>query len=229
MKQRVSVHKTHVSPPGQEGKSTKLTTDLLQNCRIHKKPHPLNKCRGFREKTFEERRQYIKENVICFHCCASTTHKAKNCRTAVAYTECGSDRHIAALHPGPASWNLEPPPPNAEHGGEEDGCKEEVTSRCTEVCGEGMSSRACLKICLVNVYPNSHREATKKMYAILNEQSNRSLARPEFFDIFDDNSVSSPFALKICAGITETAGRRACGYTIESIDHLNVMSSLTTG
>ncbi|KAJ8364608.1 hypothetical protein SKAU_G00134390 [Synaphobranchus kaupii] len=218
MKHRVSVHSTQVSPPGQEDKSAKPTADLLMNCPIHKKPHPLNRCRGFREKPLEEQRQYIKENAICFHCCASMTHIAKNCRTAVTCSECGSDRHIAALHPGPASWNLMPPPPNAEHGGEEDGIKEEITSRCTEVCGEGMSSRACSKICLVNVYPNGHRKVTKKMYAILDEQSNRSLARPEFFHIFDDNSVPSPNTLKTCAGITETAGRRACGYMIESIE-----------
>ncbi len=70
----------------------------------------------------------------------------------------------------------------------------------------------------VNVYHNGSRNAARKMYAILDEQSNRSLVRSEFFNIFNDDSVRSPYTLKTCAGITETTGRRACGYTVESID-----------
>ncbi|KAK0150015.1 hypothetical protein N1851_009250 [Merluccius polli] len=43
----------------------------------------------------------------------------------------------------------------AEDSGEEDKAdSQEVQSTCTRVCGEGLSSRACAKICLVSVFPN---------------------------------------------------------------------------
>ena len=57
----------------------------------------------------------------------------------------------------------------------------EVTSRCTEVCGDGLPARSCAKICLVQVFRQGQRERSVKMYAILDDQSNRSLARAEFF------------------------------------------------
>ncbi len=56
------------------------------------------------------------------------------------------------------------------------------------------------------------------MYAILDEQSNRSLARSEFFEIFKISGSSYSYTLKTCAGCSETAGRRASGYTVESVD-----------
>ncbi|KAI2663492.1 Acid-sensing ion channel 5 [Labeo rohita] len=57
------------------------------------------------------------------------------------------------------------------------------------------------------------------MYAILDEQSNRSLARSEFFEIFKISGNSYSYTLKTCAGHTETAGRRASGYTVASVDN----------
>ncbi len=56
------------------------------------------------------------------------------------------------------------------------------------------------------------------MYAILDEQSNRSLARSEFFEIFKISGISYSYTLKTCSGCSETAGRRASGYTVESVD-----------
>ena len=74
----VSVHKTEVfsnstyEPYG----SSKKTDDCNKLCPVHKKPHALLKCRAFREKPIEERRTFLKENSICFKCCASSTHFA---------------------------------------------------------------------------------------------------------------------------------------------------------
>ncbi|KAL7884463.1 hypothetical protein AOLI_G00072330 [Acnodon oligacanthus] len=92
-----------------------------------------------------------------------------------------------------------------------------VTSR-TEVRGEGFSGKSCSKICLVNVYPADDRSKSKRMNAMVDEQSNLSLARSEFFDMFKVNSFAVPYTLQTCAGVGLTAGRRAFGYVIESID-----------
>ena len=213
----ISVHKMTVSPPMKSGGEKKLV-DLGKLCPIHEKPHPLRKCRGFREKTLEERKQFLKENSICFRCCSSYDHFAKDCKDEVQCRECQSNRHPTALHPGPAPWKVRSSPPSSEDGGEEDKtATQDVTSRCTQVCG-GVSARTCSKICLVSVYPDGHREKSKRIYAILDEQSNRSLAKSEFFSVFNIQGGEFPYMLKTCAGLKETAGRRACGYIIESID-----------
>ncbi|XP_023805499.1 uncharacterized protein LOC110017230 [Oryzias latipes] len=56
------------------------------------------------------------------------------------------------------------------------------------------------------------------MYAMLDDQSNSSLARSEFFEMFKVNSVPTPYTLQTCAGVGVTAGRRASGYVVQSID-----------
>ncbi|MEE6524654.1 hypothetical protein FKM82_024223 [Ascaphus truei] len=56
------------------------------------------------------------------------------------------------------------------------------------------------------------------MYAIIDDQSNRSLVRSEFFDMFGIQDSTSPYTLRTCAGRMETTGRRVNGYTICSID-----------
>ena len=57
-----------------------------------------------------------------------------------------------------------------------------------------------------------------RLYAIIDDQSNRSLACPEFFDLFKVKGHSSPYSLMTCAGVMETTGRRASDYQIESLD-----------
>lgn len=69
-----------------------------------------------------------------------------------------------------------------------------------------------------NVYPAGHKELTKRMYAILDEQSNRSLARSQFFELFQIQGASHPYTLKTCAGLTGVSGRRAHGFVVESVN-----------
>ncbi|KAI2663058.1 hypothetical protein H4Q32_002087 [Labeo rohita] len=92
-----------------------------------------------------------------------------------------------------------------------------VTSNCTEICGKAdtYSPHSFSKISLVRVYPEGKREEAVTMYAVLDEQSNRSLAKTEFFNIFGINSNSSPYTLKTCSGETEISGRRATNFVIE--------------
>eukprot|EP00064_Thunnus_orientalis_P013881 superscaffoldBa00002325_g13922 len=117
----VSVHKTEVSPetsPASDG-PTKSTDDPKKQCPIHRRPHPLIKCCAFRAKPLEEHKAFLREKIICFKCCSSTSHMAKNCESSVRCSECESDKHVCALHPGPTPQTKESDP-SSEHGGEED-------------------------------------------------------------------------------------------------------------
>ena len=216
----VSVHKTQVFPNHsyESYGDSKRTDDCDRLCPVHKKPHALLKCRVFCEKSIEERKTFLKENNICFRCCASSTHFAKHCKAKVQCSECGKENHNTALHPGPAPWS-KGTDPDVEHGGEQGATlPSEITSKCTQVCGENLAGRSCSKICLVKVYPASHPDKAIRLYAIHDEQSNRSLVRSEFFEVFGENGPSSPYALRTCAGLKETMGRRATGYVVETLE-----------
>ena len=218
----ISVHKTDVSPSTSTWANTtqKNEMDVAKQCPIHNKPHPLQKCRGFREKSIEERKAFLKQHGICYKCCASSAHLAKNCNSCIKCYECGSESHNSALHPGPAPWLSMAHTPPCEHGGEGGFNADEATvsATCTQVCGGDLTEKSCAKICLVKVYPNGQQEKAMRCYAILDDQSNRSLVRSEFCDLFNVKSHNSPYSLKTCAGVVETSGRRAHGFQVESID-----------
>lgn len=146
---------------------------------IHK-PHPLKRFRGFRTMLFDERKKFIKDNNICYRCLASTSHQAKHCNVTIKCVECGSERH---LYLGPVAQTPKPLSSAKEHGGESvSSSNPDVTATCTKVCGNGISGKSCSKICLVHFFPEGQRHNIKKMYAIIDDQSNLSLAKTEFFD-----------------------------------------------
>lgn len=66
----ITVHKTDIST---------TDNDINRNCPLHLKPHPLKKCRTFRNKPLEDRKAFLKEKGICFKCCPSTSNLAKDC------------------------------------------------------------------------------------------------------------------------------------------------------
>lgn len=217
----VSVHKTDISVDSEHDTNVSPRQDENpgKSCPIHHKPHPLRKCRGFRAKTIDERKTFLRENRICYRCCASISHVAKDCKVPVKCTECDSGRHITAMHPGPAPQAAQVPTLAPEHDEEGGNLPPDsvlgVTSKCTEICGEGQPAISCSKICLVRVFPRGQRDKSIKAYAVLDDQSNRSLARPEFFELFNVKSHSSPYSLRTCAGVIDMSGRKAEGFQIE--------------
>ncbi len=216
----ISVNKMDVSSKTSSHMDpSSIENDPGKHCPIHNKPHPLRKCRGFRMKKLDDRKAYLKDKGICFRCCASSSHLARNCNVEVKCMECNSVNHCTALHPDSPPSASQVFVPSIDHGGEDEASlsSPSVNSACTEICGKGLTAKSCSKICLVQVYPKGKRENAVKMYAMLDDQSNRSLAKSEFFEHFRINSSASPYSLKTCAGITDRAGRRADGYQIEPV------------
>lgn len=87
-----------------------------------------------------------------------------------------------------------------------------------EVCSNDTLPRSCSKVCLVRVFPRGQPEHSIKMYAILDDQSNRSLARSEFFHMCKVESNLSPYLMNTCAGTTEMTGRKATVFQIEAVN-----------
>ncbi|KAK3087380.1 hypothetical protein FSP39_005210 [Pinctada imbricata] len=92
-----------------------------------------------------------------------------------------------------------------------------IQSTCTEICGS-FSGRSCAKIVMVYIYHERSQHPPIKVYALLDEQSNKSLAKPELFDIFDAKSQCENYNLTTCSGITTVSGRRSHGFVVQSLD-----------
>ena len=200
----VAVKKTEI-PPANSANPT--TTDRPQKvCPIHSTNHSLNDCKVFRNKPIQERKQFLKEKGLCFNCCGAIRHMAKDCKVESPICGVCKGTHPTALHVEQANGN--------------DGEKQEeaVLTKCTQMCGKGFKGRSCAKIVLVRVHPRGKPYLSKTMYAIVDDQSNRSLAKSEFFEIFKENGVEMPYSLLSCSGSTMTSGRRANGYIVESLE-----------
>ncbi|XP_059802219.1 uncharacterized protein LOC132378919 [Hypanus sabinus] len=212
----------NINKPVSVLKTEAFTTnnDPRKNCPLHNKPHPLRKCRTFREKSLEERMALLKEKRICFKCCSSTSHFARECMIAMKCPECNSTNHNGAMHPGPLPQTDNAPSPPQQDGGEGEAHSRTtiVSSSCTEVCGQTQSSCSCSKICLTKVYPKGAKDKAIKAYVILDDQSNRSLVSPEFSNLFHIESNQFPYYLRTCSGSVETYGRKAEGFQLESLD-----------
>ena len=182
-----------------------LARDPSRWCVLHEKPHPLAKCRAYRGKSLEDRKNLLKKNRICFRCVASTTHLAKDCRNTTKCSECQSVKYVTAMHAGkppePKKPEAEDPkgdndqsqhPPN--HGGEN-----EATTKCTRLCGNEIGGRPCSKICLANIYVKTHPDKKIKVYIFIDDQSNCSLARPELLDLLSMDGEATTYTLGRCA------------------------------
>ncbi|MES9882937.1 MAG: hypothetical protein ABW185_18875 [Sedimenticola sp.] len=202
---------------------TRHVSASIDVCPIHKTKHALNKCMTFRNKTIEDRRKLMKDNKICFRCCNSYAHLSPACHETIHCETCGSDRHPAALHVdnyrGQNSVKIKDSQSPQRHGGERNASQlENVSSNCTQICGSEFSGKSCAKVVLVNVYEDGHPENAIRTYAILDEQSNRSLAKTDLFNGLDLHGQEIEYTLSSCAGNVVTSGRQARDCIVETLD-----------
>ena len=170
-------YKTHIAEREEQKDAINLNL-----CVIHQRPHSLNKCRAFRAKPIEERKSIVRQNNLCFRCLASNTHMAKDCKIPIKCSECGSEKHLGALH---VDRREKPKDPDKVHGGEHkhenqqsrDGSNDQqqnddssrITTTCTEICGGLPGGRSCSKICLANIYVKEHPERKVKAYVLIDD------------------------------------------------------------
>lgn len=182
-------------------------------CPIHKTKHTLNDCRAFMNKSIDERKKILKDNKLCFKCCMFN-HVARDCRKNLYCNICGKNNHVTAMH-------ITGKEPDQSRQGGEETLPKVIASKCTEVCGnENFQNfgKSCAKLVLVKVYQNSKPDQFLKTYAILDDQSNRSLASPELFSKLKINSQEFEYTLKTCSDTVVMSGRRALDCKVESLD-----------
>lgn len=216
----ISFHKPNVFWKGWSTNSLKKSvSNSNKSCPIHYKPHPFKRCKAIRaKKNLKDRKTFLEEIGNCFGCCGSTTQLARECATVVKHIECDSAYHNTAMHTGPSPQVMVPSTSlhNGKEGEESNDIKAIVNLNCTKVCCAVQVNQSCSKICLTKVYRRGQTDKAIKAYIILDAQSNRSLARSSFFELFKDESYS--YYLRTCPGTMETSGKRAEDFVVESLN-----------
>eukprot|EP00794_Sanderia_malayensis_P004930 gene4930-5577_t len=198
--------------------------DPSKACILHSSSHALRDCRAFQKKLISERKQLLMKNRICFRCCSSTTHQAKDCNELVKCSSCNSNKHLLAMHIGPVVR----PAAQEEDGGENTVTQTQqqanessflsrtnVSNACTSVCGTVPGGKSCSKICKVEVFDDiTGRSMT--VYAVIDDQSNSTLAKPEIIDKLDVASEQITYKMKTCAGETLVTGRSTSALSVRS-------------
>ncbi|XP_062593639.1 uncharacterized protein LOC134255146, partial [Saccostrea cucullata] len=158
-------------------------------------------------------KKLLKENGICFRCCDSKEHLARDCNVKLKCEVCQSDKHCGALHV------------NSSQGGEdkenshvrENSIPSSFTTNCTQVCSPAFSGKSCAKIILVNIFPVGREDLKKRAYVILDDQSSKTLAKSSFFDNFGIQGQDISYTLSSCSGSAMVSGRQAFDYVVSSI------------
>nr|XP_034318941.1 uncharacterized protein LOC105335138 [Crassostrea gigas] len=198
-------------------RKTYVQQETMKRCPIHKAEHSLLCCRQFLSKPLEERRKFLKEKRICFKCCESTNHMSRDCNVKVKCEKCGSNNHRALMHVDRLTNSFENQHSTVRENGGEDNASENVASKCTVLCDKPSLGRSCGKIVLVNVFLRQDPNKAIKVYAILDDQSNRTLISPRLCDRLDVQGPSTQYSLSSCSGTTTMTGRRIEGLCAQSV------------
>ena len=120
--------------------------------------------------------------------CLDPNHLVRDCKTEVKCSICYNDDHHTALHENRTKYFDR----NSERTNQE---KTDVQNKCTVVCGTKFKGKSRSKAVLINVYPTQCTSKKMSVYAIIDDQGSRTLARSKFFDLFDIHTDSVTYTL----------------------------------
>ena len=150
-------------------------------------------------------------------------HTKQNCSLRTNCDECKSKEHPTALHIYFKQKDVK------NQGGEQQkenrreeqstDLKTPIVVNCTQVCGNtAFPGKSCAKIVPVKVYRKDKPEKEVLTYAVLDDQANQSIAKPELFSSLDVEGPDINYSMKTCSGTLDSSGRVAHGLVVESYD-----------
>ena len=143
-------------------------------CFYHKRTtHATNECEQLQRLSFNERKDFLLKNRLCFNCVNSNQHIARNCNEGKQTCKICQQEHATTLH-NPT----EHVPPSAT---------ERTTSAYANSSSPNQSSRSCARIVLVQVFHQDNPLTRVPTYAVLDDQST---------DVFITDSLLSQLRAK---------------------------------
>lgn len=169
---------------------------------------------------------------MCFKC-GSSQHGAKSCSKSESILSNVTQQNESETENAADSYQKKPSKSQpatydetSQSGEQREQTIGTVASKCTEICGSlnDTNSKSCSKIVLVNAYLDNNVENIVKCYCTIDEQSNRSLIKPELLSMLGFQGESHEYLLKTCHGSMMVSGRRANNVVIQSLDRSSTYS-----
>ncbi|XP_023930308.1 uncharacterized protein LOC106157407 [Lingula anatina] len=214
-------HNTSIKDrPKERNMITSRKTDVAQKeeCPLHGTNHELRECRVFGQKSPNEQKCIMRKYGYCFGCCrkghiqsscgektfpSQTNFPVKGAPSGIPERRNNAERrNNVSTDEGVA--------PRANGG--------EVITKCTALCEEGFVGRSCAKNVLVRVFPKGRPEEAVAVYAVHDDQSNKSLGTPALFDQLQISGGLRSYSLSSCSGTTHISARHAVDLIVESYD-----------
>lgn len=162
------VLKTDAQPPVIQPDPSPKEGGKTKQCPFHDlNGHTLEECSAFRTKSLDERTEWLLAAGLCYRC-LSKGHTASNCKESIECSICKDKRHPALLY----RERTRPPTRSGEA----------VNSKCTSRCNPTDGGVSCSKLLLVDVFSKEKPHTVRRVYAIIDEQSNSSLISTELAD-----------------------------------------------
>ena len=198
------VLKTDAQPPIIQPDPSPKEGGKTKRCPFHDlNGHTLEECSAFRAKSLDERTEWLFTAGLCYRC-LSKGHTASNCKEIIECSICKDKRHPALLH-----RERRRPPTRSE---------EAVNSKCTSACNSTDGGVSCSKLLLVDVFGKVKPHTVRRVYAIIDEQSNSSLISTELADELGASGPEEKYFLTTCSGVRETKyGRRMKDVAVQSM------------
>lgn len=175
--------------------------------------HRLHGCPKFMDKTLEERRQYVKENKLCYGC-TKPGHNAKDCKHKHSCNTC-KGKHPTCLHDDNYVKREKPTP--QENPSQSNVKETQATSMSVNTAGEEQSNTSMIVPVWVSSKNNTATE--KLVYALLDTQSDTTFIDHEVSRAL--KADSTPVKLKLTTMIgrdtiiksERVSGLRVRGYS----------------
>lgn len=100
------------------------------------------------------------------------------------------------------------------------GGENNVNINCTCICGPYVG-KSCAKVIIAKAYLKQKPDNVIRLYVMLDDQSNRTLARSRLFDELQGNYHDTEYVLTSCSGKVNTSGRKMINLVIESLESSN--------
>ena len=191
--------------------ATKLETNQANpptiRCKFHNtSTHDLMSCQKFQEQPYQQKRDFLYKNKLCFNCLCSD-HVAKECKRPAAACDICKEKHLTLLHK-----------PKQE---DETQMKKEKESNnaCTKICGSPGVSRSCARIVLVEVSHDSPQHPKTLAYAVLDDQSTDVFVTTSLLDRLAVTGEDVNLQVNTIVGTNTIRTEKLLGLKIQDVDH----------
>ena len=194
------------SPTSSSPNAQKTTPpDSSTYCFYHKmKSHATNDCEQFQKLSYEERKDFLMRNKICFKCVSSNKHISKDCSKNKLVCKICQQKHATILHDPTRHVKKD--------------TTSQVNSACSQVCGGNQSARSCARIVLLEVFHKDNPSAKAPTYAVLDDQSTDVFITDSLLQQLGIEGQEVNLEINTITGVNSVRTRKVNGLHIQDID-----------